>query len=153
MKTGKIKYCVGCNIVRTELNTDVMTHGYFRGRCKVCFKISGKIYEKTLQGYLVRVYRNMKSRISGIQKNKAHLYKGKSLLSKDSFYKWSLKSEEYLTLHSTWVLSNHCYKLAPSIDRVDSSLGYQENNIRWITQSENSRLGAISRHSIKSYKP
>ena len=47
---------------------------------------STKKYEKTKNGFLMRCYRNMKSRITGVQKQKAHLYVGKSLLEKELFY-------------------------------------------------------------------
>jgi hypothetical protein len=33
-----------------------------------------KKYEKTPKGYLMRTYRNMKSRVLGIQHKKAHIY-------------------------------------------------------------------------------
>lgn len=33
----------------------------------------------------MRVYRNMKSRVEGIQKLKSHLYEGKEILDKQSF--------------------------------------------------------------------
>lgn len=42
-------------------------------------------YEKTKSGFLVRLYRNMLSRVSGIQRAKYHLYAGCSLLPKMSF--------------------------------------------------------------------
>jgi hypothetical protein len=35
-------------------------------------------------------------------------------------------------------------KLAPTVDRIDSSKGYSLDNMRWLTHSENSRLGSIS---------
>ena len=145
MKTGKVKHCVGCHKVRTKTNTDVLSTGYFRGRCKECFKISCKEYEKTLNGYLVRTYRNMKSRVTGVLKKKAHLYKGKSILDKEYFYKWSLTDKNYNKLHKVWVESGYNHKLSPSIDRIDSGKGYTKENIRWITHSENSRLGSINK--------
>lgn len=114
-------------------------------QCKLCFKEWTKIYEKTEKGFLMRVYRNMKSRIKGIQKTKFHLYKGKSLLSKETFYDWS-KTSNFSTLFTVYVKSDYQMKLAPSIDRIDASLGYEIGNIRWVTHSENSRLGSISRH-------
>jgi len=36
-------------------------------------------YEKTKNGFLMRVYRNMRSRIAGVQKEKFHLYAGKNI--------------------------------------------------------------------------
>lgn len=148
MKSGNIKLCGGCGEVRTESNTDIGTNGYFRFKCKNCFSLHCKDYEKTLRGYLVRAYRNMLSRVMGIQKAKEHLYKGKDILNREDFYQWSIDNDCYINLHTYWVLSKYIHKLAPSVDRIDSTMGYTKGNIRWITQSENSRLGAIVRNSI-----
>lgn len=104
-----------------------------------------KKYEKTKNGFLVRTYRNMKSRVEGVQKLKAHLYVGKELLSKIEFYNFSLNDSNFHKLFLEWESSNYSRKLTPSIDREISTEGYNLKNIRWITHSENSRLGALSR--------
>jgi hypothetical protein len=102
-------------------------------------------YEKTINGFLVRLYRNMKSRVTGVQKLKAHLYQGKDLLDKEEFYKWAKESETFNTLFKTWTDSKYDRKLAPSVDRVDSSQGYHISNMEWVTHSENSRRGSVAR--------
>jgi hypothetical protein len=43
-------------------------------------------YEKTKKGFLMRKYRNMQSRVTGIQKKKAHLYKDLYLLPREQYY-------------------------------------------------------------------
>lgn len=106
-----------------------------------------KKYEKTIKGFLMRTYRNMQSRVTGVQKKKAHLYSGLDLLPREEFYTWSLCSEDFKLLWDVWVESQYERKLTPSIDRVDSSLGYSLDNMRWLTHSENSRLGNLSRYS------
>lgn len=98
-----------------------------------------KNYEKTRKGLLMRTYRNMKSRVLGIQKKKAHLYKGLPILDKEIFYKWSLDDESYNKLFDAWIQSKYDRRKTPSIDRIDASKGYLEDNIRWITHSQNSR--------------
>lgn len=108
--------------------------------------ISIKKYEKTARGYLMRTYRNMQSRVAGIQKKKAHLYQGLPLLDRSTFYDWSLRNDAFLLLHTCYVQSGFIMKLAPSIDRIDSSRGYVLENMRWITHSENSRNGSLRRH-------
>lgn len=107
---------------------------------------SCKAYEKTPKGYLVRTYRNMKSRVTGVQTLKAHLYGGKELLDKESFYQWALMSEDYIRLYNAYISGGCQMKFAPSIDRIDSSKGYTFDNIRWITHSENSRNGSLSKN-------
>lgn len=104
-----------------------------------------KKYEKTKNGKLMRTYRNMYTRVSGILKTKAHLYEGLDILSKDDFYEWSLSNDAFNTLFDEWVSSGYDKKLSPSIDRKDTNYGYVLGNIRWLTHSENSRLGAVSK--------
>ncbi len=102
-------------------------------------------YEKTLKGFLMRKYRNMKSRVIGIQKLKYHLYAGLSILSKNDFYKWSIENKQLSELYKNWKNNNFDIKLCPSVNRIDPKKGYELSNMEWITHSENSRLGAINR--------
>ena len=106
-----------------------------------------KRYEKTINGFLMRTYRNMKSRVCGIQWRKRHLYQGKELLPKEVFYTWSKMNKDFLELYKHWKLKNYKRRICPSIDRVDSSKGYVLKNMRWITFSENCRQGALSKYS------
>lgn len=103
-----------------------------------------KKYEKSKRGFLMRLYRNMKSRIEGVQKTKAHLYDGKSLLSKEEFYKWAINSSEFHRLFGEYEQSGYLRSLSPSADRVDSSRGYSTDNMEWVTMSVNSSRGAKS---------
>ena len=102
-------------------------------------------YEKTQGGFLMRVYRNMKSRVTGVQKLKAHLYVGLPIISKEEFYAWSKINLQFLSLFKQWEKSGYSRLLTPSIDRIDSSKGYEIENIRWLTHSENSKEGALSK--------
>jgi hypothetical protein len=106
-------------------------------------------YEKTPSGFLVRKYRNMKSRVSGIQKLKSHLYAGKELLEKEAFYAWAMHHPTFLKLFEEWVASSYDRKLCPTVDRTDSSRGYTLENMTWVTHSENSRRGAVERNKLK----
>lgn len=102
-------------------------------------------YEKTVPGFLMRLYRNMKSRVTGIQRMKAHLYVGKYLLPKEEFYAWAMRSARFRELFVSWKESGYDRKLTPTVDRIDSALGYSLANMEWVTHSENSRRGALSR--------
>ncbi len=109
--------------------------------------IHTKKYEKTVSGFLMRLYRNMLSRVSGVQKAKYHLYAGKTIdFSKEEFYTFAKASKAFNTLWQAYESSGYLQVLAPTIDRVDSSSGYSFDNIEWVTHSENSRRGSISRH-------
>ena len=102
-------------------------------------------YEKTKKGFLVRLYRNMQSRISGVQKEKFHLYEGKEILGRKQFYAWAFDSDEFHKLFGTWEKSGYSQRRTPSVDRINSSRGYDIDNMEWVTHSENSSRGARSR--------
>lgn len=103
-------------------------------------------YNKTPKGYLVRTYRNMKSRVSGVYKRSMWIYYGKEILDKNVFYDWSLNDKEFNRLYEEWVKCNYDTKLSPSVDRIDPDGGYTLENIRWLTQSENSKKQRKENH-------
>lgn len=106
---------------------------------------STRRYEKTLNGFLVRLYRNMQSRVTGVQYLKRHLYQGKSLLARDVFYAWANSSELFHELFAKWESSGYERRLTPSVDRVNSALGYELGNMEWVEFHENCRRGALSK--------
>ena len=112
-----------------------------------------KKYEKTEKGFLMRLYRNMQSRITGVQKLKHHLYAGKPLLEREEFYKWALNNEQFKALFLAYTESEFDRKLAPSVDRIDSEKGYTLENMEWVTHSENSRRGTLSKNRKKHENP
>lgn len=93
----------------------------------------------------MRIYRNMKSRVEGVQKKKHHLYEGKELIEKQAFYDWAEQNPEFLSLYKAWVDSGYDRKMAPSVDRVDPRKGYTVDNMEWVTHSENSRRGGMAK--------
>lgn len=101
-------------------------------------------YEKTISGFLMRTHRNMRSRVSGIQHFKAHLYKGLEVLSRKDFYEWAKANKDFQRLYRQWVATGYDRKLTPSINRIDTTKGYVPGNMEWLTHSMNSALGAKS---------
>ena len=137
VKSGKQSICKNC------INKDL------RERRKNNNNFVTRKYEKTVNGFLMRLYRNMQSRIEGIQKEKKHLYKNKELLNRICFYNWAKEHPVFKTLFIDWKKSNYNRKLTPSVDRINPSKGYNLDNMEWVTHSENSRRGTISK--IKKY--
>lgn len=105
-------------------------------RKKTCNRDT-KLYEKTKKGFLVRVYRNMLSRVRGVVHLKNHLYLGKSILEKETFYNWSLQNSSFHTLFEDWEKHDFMLKKTPSINRINSDIGYELDNLEWISFSEN----------------
>lgn len=108
-----------------------------------------KKYEKTERGFLMRLYRNMQSRITGIQYLKAHLYFGKDLLSREEFYDWASEHKTFKILYGEWVKDNYAIRLTPSVDRVDSSKGYLVENMEWVPFHINCSRGGKARSAKK----
>lgn len=94
----------------------------------------------------MRLYRNMESRVKGIQWKKAHLYKGKELLSRRDFYNWAKPHPQFKAMFTVWEKSGYSRKLTPTVNRINSTMGYTLLNMEWLTHSENSRL--INRKKI-----
>lgn len=105
-----------------------------------------KKYEKTHKGFLMRLYRNMKSRVTGVQKLKLHLYEGLYLLPKEDFYEWAINNRSFKALFTKYKNSGYQRRFAPSVDRIDSTKGYFLKNMEFVTMAENSRRGNISRY-------
>lgn len=97
---------------------------------------SCKKYEKTKRGFVMRAYNNMIGRTEGRTK-KSHLWAGKELIDRDTFYKWIFSKKKFHVLFSAWEMSGYNRKLTPSVDRIDSRKGYIIDNMRVVTFSEN----------------
>lgn len=87
----------------------------------------------------------MLSRVTGVQQKKAHLYEGLPILTSVEFKEWAINREDLKQIYAKWVASGNKRKLTPSIDRINTDEGYLIGNIRWLTHSENSSLGARSK--------
>jgi hypothetical protein len=86
------------------------------------------------------MFSNMRQRVNGEQKQR---YAGLELLSRSDFVALALNNPTFNLVFEQWHESGCIYKLTPSVDRIDSTGGYTQENIRFVTQSENSSRGAI----------
>jgi hypothetical protein len=106
-------------------------------------------YEKTPNGFIMRMYRNMQSRVTGVQSKKAHLYLGLPLLDRQSFYDWVKKNDKFWELYNDWVFSGYNRKYTPTVDRINPSKGYELGNMEIVTHSENSSRGSKHQWQMK----
>jgi len=154
------KTCIRCGIKQDidEFRKQKETRDGHANQCRTCLNEIQRIkrkkngneltrkYEKTPKGFLMREYRNMQSRVTGIQKKKAHLYLGLPILDRREFYKWAIFHVDFVLLYTEWVRNNYNRKLTPTVDRINSNKGYEFGNMEWATHSENSRRGSVSRN-------
>jgi len=106
--------------------------------------VTRKEWNRTTKGYLSNIYSGMRSRVRNPKSDKHYLYKGLKLLTREEFCRWANNCPSFSRLHREWTESGFERRLSPSVDRIDSTRGYVLGNIQWITQSENSSLGALS---------
>ena len=57
--------------------------------------------------------------------------------SKSEFIKWITTQDRWKSITDNWIGSNFNTLLAPSVDRIDTSVGYEVSNMRLVTWVEN----------------
>lgn len=115
--------------------------------------VSTKRYERTKKGKLMRTYRNMQSRVSGILKAKRHLYEGLDILDRDAFYEWAMSCQEFHDMFDAWAAGGYRCGDSPSVDRIDTAKGYVLPNMQWLTHRENSSRASKLRLSRAKSPP
>lgn len=138
MSDGHINKCKSCNKLDVRRNYSLKKDYY-------------KQYDQNRQRYnFSRIFNHRYASLKGRSDSRyaassQHNYSCTNLpyLSKREFMEWCENNiEEFMTLFVVWRDSDFSRKLAPSVDRINNKLGYSYNNIRWVTQSENSQKGA-----------
>lgn len=75
-----------------------------------------------------------------------HIYAGLSYCDRKDFILWAIADPSYNALFNAWELSRYDRRLSPTIDRKDSTRGYELNNLQWLTRSANSTKAAKERY-------
>jgi len=120
VKDGLYSYCKSCHIKT-----------YTGSRIKRTCNINSILYSRWA---LINV------RVKN--KKKIPCYDGvKLLMTKQQFYE-KMKTKELDILFKNWIDSGKQNKLSPTVDRIDPKGHYETNNIRWLTWSDNARIGA-----------
>jgi hypothetical protein len=152
-----MKKCFKCNINKnlTEFyRHSEMKDGYVN-KCKECNKQDvRRNYSYNKQHYQkydknrqrmnkTRIfnhrYSQIKQRVEGRAARK-YFVEGMDVLSYSEYSKWVINNmEQFESLYNEWVKSGFKRKYTPSIDRINNTKGYTSDNMRWITQSDNSK--------------
>ena len=137
-------------------------HGVWVSQCRPCknkaqrerrrLLQNGEVrrYEKTPKGFLMRAHRNIRSRVEGVQRKKAHLYQGLPACDRHAFYAWSLDNPNFWRLFRQWEAAGYPVRLAPSVNRINPDKGYLLDNIEWVTHSVNSALARPQARKVVS---
>ena len=128
-------------------------------KCKECTKLDTKTNYKSKRTYYKTYDRNRY--LNNPERYKQHKYRGiitrcegrgthwtsstgTKPLSYTEFCEWWEENiEVFSKLYSQWVESNYNKKLAPSIDRITNKIGYEKNNMQWLTLSDNCKKQKI----------
>lgn len=91
----------------------------------------------TKRGFLCGLYNQIRRRVDG-RLNSGPEYTGLPLLPRTLFFAWSLSNPTFNRLWDTWQEAERLHKLAPSIDRINTTGGYVLGNIQWLSHGANS---------------
>lgn len=155
-----MKICFKCNLEKdiSCFYKHPATKDKTLNKCKECTKNDVKLHRgnnlERIQQYdrkrskhsipriLDHKYRGLVSRSTELQRGKKMGAYGKPYLNKNEWAEWlNSNNETFSILYKQWEESGFAQRLAPSVDRIDNSVGYTPENMRWITQSENSSKG------------
>jgi len=122
----------------SEYYTDNRAKDKRNGSCKICMKKERKGLSteysrrivKTKEGLLKRIY-HTQCRTSRKRKHPKPKY------CKDDFINKSMYNLSFCLVFTEWEESGFDRWLIPSADRIDESLGYSFDNIKWVTWKEN----------------
>lgn len=96
--------------------------------------------KKCVKTFINIRYDGIQNRVSGHGDTR---YRGLNRCTREEFKEWASEQKGLHILHKEWSITGNKLKDCPSIDRIDPTRGYTVGNMRWITHSENSRLGGL----------
>jgi len=139
-----LKTCIACNLSKTT-DSFVAHAGTADGvanQCRECANLKDKLYRKTKKGLISRIYGEQKKR----SKRRGHAPPSYTC---DELRWWMLGQVLFKELFEAWELSGYAKNLVPSIDRIDSTKGYDFSNIQVMTWEENNFKGRKERKRYK----
>lgn len=72
---------------------------------------------------------------------------GKGIMSRQEFFEWCKDFDNlnvFIAIYFDWAFNGFNRWDSPSIDRIDSEIGYVAGNIQWLSYSENCKKNNIN---------
>lgn len=91
-------------------------------------------------------YAHMTARHDGRATTKSNS-EGKGVMSRQEFFEWCKDFDnlsEFMAIYFDWAHNGFQRWDSPSIDRINSELGYVAGNIQWLSYSENCKKNNIN---------
>lgn len=136
---GKVRKCKDCGVTLDEEN---------QYRAGLLCSEDGKRRERersrdrqlnNRKFYMQKKYIGMQRRTDGRDTQAEYRSRGKPILSWEEFWEWYLNTEQiFEKMFKEYLDSGENPCLAPSVDRVDESRGYEKGNLQWLTVGDNS---------------
>jgi hypothetical protein len=104
-------------------------------KCGSCYSKEAK--RRLPQKYIANIYSCLKRRVESPTTPNYNKLEGTSYISRAEFTDFSMNNPEFVRIYKAWQDSGCTKELQPSIDRIDSSVGYSLDNIQWMTLAEN----------------
>lgn len=91
-----------------------------------------------LAEFVRKLYKKMENTVS---EHGYYKYKNKIICKKGEFYRFALNDLYLAKIFVMWFYGGHQLKETPTVDRKDSSRGYEINNIQFINFMDNTIIG------------
>ena len=111
-------------------------------KCKKCTRKDSISYSKTKKGLISKIY----SHQCETSKKRKH---SNPTYSKEELVQWVLSQPKFHVLYDNWKRLDFQKEYTPSIDRIDSSIGYTMANIQLMTWNENKIKGFKEKNPFK----
>jgi hypothetical protein len=134
-----MKKCTKCETYKPygEFGVRNDRHANIRGVCKQCINNSQILLNRSIDGKLRSIYKDQ-------YKRSKRKWDSSPTYTREEFIEYWINNPLYVELYTNWVNSDYDKLLAPSIDRLDNSLGYSFENTQLVTWKENKDKEKVS---------
>lgn len=142
-----VKLCTKCNITKSVLefsNQKFRNDGLYPF-CKTCLKNENFKYKTSINGLINSTYSGMKRRVNSTNPEHKYWFKKEILLKSEFITLINLNKLKCLRLYVNWKINNFNKNLTPSVDRINSNIGYTKTNITFIPTQENRYKAVLKR--------
>lgn len=108
-------------------------------------------YRNDPRFYLYYRHKDMRARVSGktAGDGKSQLWLGMEICNRDEFIEWAVNDPGFQAEWEKWK-GNHWVHRGPTVHRIDRSVGYLIDNIRYVNHAEKSRNHLKTGRKVKN---